>query len=188
MEEFFHCYCPIEITQSKGMYNFTPRGLLLRLICENLDSNRDWKSRYFFFEGDKWMCHPSDIKFMPVDKTWRIMPPSGMHLSANTCLCLNYSLMHNGPSFYAARDRPLVSLEQFSFLEKIFNKTKLEERTWAKLVNLNTLHWYYDGPEPTRAAFRYEAQVRAHKFVTLSFCYIYSKSNVRPLFGRNGCN
>ena len=56
--------------------------------------------------------------------------------------------MHNCPSFYAARDRPPVTLEQFNFLEKIFNKTKLKERTWAKLVNLNTLHWYCDGLEP----------------------------------------
>jgi len=187
VEEFFHCYRPVEITQSKGTYNFAPRGSLLRLICENPDSSRDWKSRYFFFEGDEWMCHLDDIEFMPVDKTWGIMPPSGMPPSVNT-LCFHFPLMNNSLSFFAAWDRPPVTLEQFSFLEKIFNKTQLEERTWAKLVNLNTLHWYCDGPEPTRAAFRYEAQVRAHKFVTLSFCYIYSKSNVRPLFGRNGCS
>ena len=41
MEEFFHCYRPTEVTQSKGMYNFTPKSPLLRLICENPDSNRD---------------------------------------------------------------------------------------------------------------------------------------------------
>ena len=157
MEEFFHCYCPAEVTQSKGMYNFMPKGPLLRLICENPDSNRDWKSHYFFFEGDKWMCHPRDTEFVLVEKTWGIMPLSGMHPSANICLCFNYSSMQNRPSFYAARDRPPVSLEQFNFLEKIFNKTKLEERTWAKLVNLNTLHWYCDGPELTRAALQYKA-------------------------------
>ena len=27
------------------------------------------------------MCHPSDQEYMPVDKTWGIMPPSGMCLS-----------------------------------------------------------------------------------------------------------
>ena len=63
VEEFFHCYNP-----AKVMYNFTPRSPLLRLICENPDSNRDWKSRYFFLEGDEWMCHPGDNEFMPVDK------------------------------------------------------------------------------------------------------------------------
>ena len=52
VEEFFHCYRPAKVTQSKGMYNFTPRSPLLRLICENPDSNRDWKSRYFFLKGD----------------------------------------------------------------------------------------------------------------------------------------
>ena len=69
VEEFFHCYCPAEVTQSKGMYNFTPKNPLLRLICENPNSNRDWKSRYFFLEGDEWICHPGDNEFMPVDKT-----------------------------------------------------------------------------------------------------------------------
>ena len=35
----------------------------------------------FFMEGDKWMCHPSDHKYMHVDTTWGILPPSGMHPS-----------------------------------------------------------------------------------------------------------
>ena len=60
MEEFFHYYHPAEVTQSKGMYNFTPRSPLLRLICENPDSNKYWKSRYFFLEGDEWMCQHGD--------------------------------------------------------------------------------------------------------------------------------
>jgi len=81
IEEFFHCYRPAEIAQSKGMYSFLPRSLLLRLICETPNSNRDWKSRYFFMEGDKCMCHPGDNKYMPVEKTWGIMPPSGMRPS-----------------------------------------------------------------------------------------------------------
>ena len=81
VEEFFHCYRPAEVSQSKGMYNFMPKSPLLRLIYENPDSNRDWKSRYFFFEGDEWMCHPGDNEFMSVDKTWGIMSPSGMRPS-----------------------------------------------------------------------------------------------------------
>ena len=52
MEDFFHCYRPSEITQSRGMYIFLLRSLLLRLVCETLDSNRNWKSRYFFIQGD----------------------------------------------------------------------------------------------------------------------------------------
>ena len=150
-----------------------PRSPLLRLICENPDSNRDWKSRYFFLEGDEWMSHHGDNEFLPVDKTWGIMPPSGMRLSTNIYFCFKFSSTYNCPSSYAAWDRPPVLLEQFSFLEKIFNKTKLEERTWAKLVNLNTLYWYCDEPKPTIAAHQYEAQIHQRKFITLSFYYAY---------------
>jgi len=52
VQEFLHCYRPDEIAQSKGMYSFVPRSPLLRLVCETLDSNRNWKSQYFFMEGD----------------------------------------------------------------------------------------------------------------------------------------
>nr|POE87219.1 hypothetical protein CFP56_33102 [Quercus suber] len=58
------------------------------------------------------------------------------------------------------RRRPQITLEEFSFLERIFSKTKPEEWTWAKLVNLNTIHWYCDGPEPTPATLKYEKQTR----------------------------
>ena len=77
VEEFFHCYRPSEIVQSKWMYSFLPRKSSLKLMCETLDLNRNWKSRYFFVEGDDWMCHPDNHEFMPVDKTWGIMPPFG---------------------------------------------------------------------------------------------------------------
>ena len=41
VKEFFHCYRPSEITQSRGMYSFLPRSPLLRLVCKTLDSNRN---------------------------------------------------------------------------------------------------------------------------------------------------
>ena len=81
VEEFFNCYRLVEIAQSKGMYSFVPRSLLLRLMYETLNSNRNWKSRYFFLEGDKWMCRLADHEYMPVDTTWGIMPLSSMHPS-----------------------------------------------------------------------------------------------------------
>ena len=69
-------------------------------------------------------------------------------------------------------------------MEKIFSKTKPEERTWAKLVNLNTVHWYYDGPEPTPAAIKYEERTRQRKSVTffltiLTYCFEFTRL---PLF------
>ena len=69
VEEFFHCYHPSEITQSKGMYSFVPRSLLLRPVCNTLDSNKNWKSCYFFIQRDNWICHPDDEEYILVDKT-----------------------------------------------------------------------------------------------------------------------
>ena len=52
VQEFLHCYRLDEIDKSRGMYSFVPRKSVLKVIFETLDSNRDWKSRYFFLEGD----------------------------------------------------------------------------------------------------------------------------------------
>ena len=62
--------------------------------------------------------------------------------------------------FFTVRRHPQVDIEEYNFLERIFSKTKLEERTWAKLVNLNTVHWYYDEPKPTLAAIKYDERTR----------------------------
>ena len=65
VREFLHCYYPDEIDKSRRMYSFVPRSPLLKVIFETPDSNRDWKSRYFFLEGDEWMCHPGTQKTCP---------------------------------------------------------------------------------------------------------------------------
>ena len=78
VREFLHCYRPDEIDKSRGMYSFVPRKSVLKVIYETPDSNRDWKSRYFFLEGDGWMCHPGETDFLPVDRTWGILDPSGI--------------------------------------------------------------------------------------------------------------
>ena len=79
--EFFHYYCPDEIDKSRGMYSFVPKSPLLKVIYETPDSNRDWKSRYFFLKGDDWICRPGDIEHMPVETAWGILHPSSMHPS-----------------------------------------------------------------------------------------------------------
>ena len=76
VREFLHCYRLDEIDKSRGMYSFVPRSLLLKVIYETPNSNRDWKSRYFFLEGDDWMCRPGDTEHMPVNTTWGILHPS----------------------------------------------------------------------------------------------------------------
>ena len=52
VREFLHCYRSDEIDKSRGMYSFVPKSPLLKVIYETPDSNRDWKSHYFFLEGD----------------------------------------------------------------------------------------------------------------------------------------
>ena len=79
VREFLHCYRPDEIDRSRGMYSFASRSPLLKVIFETPDSNRDWKSRYFFLEGDEWMGHPGETKYMHFDTTWGVLNPSGMH-------------------------------------------------------------------------------------------------------------
>ena len=81
VQEFLNCYHPKEIDKSRVMYSFAPRSPLLRLVYETPDSNRNWKSRYFFLKGNEWMGRPRDVKFMPVNTTWGILHPSGMHPS-----------------------------------------------------------------------------------------------------------
>ena len=81
VQEFLHCYRPDEIDKSKGMYSFAPRKFVLKVIYETPDSNRDWKSCYFFLEGDGWMCHPGETDYMPVDKIWGILDLSGISIS-----------------------------------------------------------------------------------------------------------
>ena len=79
VREFLHCYRLDEIDRSRGMYSFSSRSPLLKAIFETPDSNRDWKSRYFFLEGDEWMSHPGETKYMPVDTVWGVLHSSRMH-------------------------------------------------------------------------------------------------------------
>ena len=167
--EFLNYYRPNEIDKSRGMYSFIPRSPLLRLVYKTPNSNRNWKSNYFFLEGNEWMGRPGDTEFIPVNTTWGILHLSGMHPSV--CMStFNYSVYTFPNSFNRSLSvvwrRPQITLEEWSFLERIFNKTKPEERTWAKLVTLNTIYWYCDEPEPTPEAIRYDNRVCQCKSVT----------------------
>ena len=118
------------------------------------------------------MCHPGETDHMPVDKAWGILDPSDIHIhhvvyveffnsfDTLSLFCLLIFFL-----FFTVRRRPQIDIEEYNFLEKIFAKSKPEERTWAKLINLNTVHWYCDGPEPTPAAIKYEECTRQRKSV-----------------------
>ena len=89
--------------------------------------------------------------------------------------------------FFTVRRRPQIDIEEYNFLEKKFTKSKLEERTWAKLVNLNTVHWYCDGPKPTPAAIKYKERTRQRKSVNLHVyldCFYYKLARLLFRDGR----
>ena len=81
VREFLHCYRLDEIDKLRGIYSFVARSPLLKVIFETPDSNKDWKSGYFFLEGDEWMCRLGDMEHMPIDTIWGILHLSHMHPS-----------------------------------------------------------------------------------------------------------
>ena len=79
LDEFFYCYKPYHISSSKGMYHFSVREKNLKLVSNMPDSNRNWKSRYFFVEGTNWVCHEEEWATMPrgyFDNTWAFVKES----------------------------------------------------------------------------------------------------------------
>ena len=109
---------------------------------------------------------------MSIDKTWGILDPSDIYTSVALCMCFLFFNTYDRPDysvslFFTVQRCPQVDIEEYNFLERIFAKSKLEERTWAKLVNLNTVHWYCDRPEPTLATIKYEERTRQRKSVNI---------------------
>ena len=60
--------------------HFLGRKTSLRLVSDILDSNRNWKNKYFFVEGTDWVCRPEewDSKLDGFDNTWGIARESGV--------------------------------------------------------------------------------------------------------------
>ena len=48
LDEFFYCYRPHYIASSRETYHFNAQEKNLKLVSDMPDSNRNWKSRYFF--------------------------------------------------------------------------------------------------------------------------------------------
>ena len=80
LDEFFYCYRPHHISSSKGTYHFAVKEKDLKLVSDMLDSNRNWKSRFFFVEGTDWVCREEEWATMPhgyFDNTWAFVIESG---------------------------------------------------------------------------------------------------------------
>ena len=86
LDEFFWCYRPQHIILSQGIYHFAVRKKELKLVSNMPDSNRNWKSRYFFVQGTNWVCRQEEWVTMPhgFDNTWGIIKDSGLILSTSS--------------------------------------------------------------------------------------------------------
>ena len=96
--------------------------------------------------------------------------PIYISIALRMCFIVFFQYFYDRPDWsislvFTVRRRPQVDIEEYNFLERIFAKSKPEERTWAKFVNLNTVHWYCDEPEPTPVAIKYEERTRQRKSV-----------------------
>ena len=101
LDEFFYCYKPQQISSSKGIYHFLGRKMSLRLVSDILDSNRNWKNKYFFVEGTDWVCKPEEWDSMldGFDNTWGIAKESGVS-SVFIFTILNAFVMHLTSPFF----------------------------------------------------------------------------------------
>ena len=79
LDDLFYCYKPQQISLSKCIYHLLAWKPSLRLVFDMLDSRKNWKNRYFFVQGTKWICRPDEWASIPngFDNTWRIIKESG---------------------------------------------------------------------------------------------------------------
>ena len=68
-------------------------------------------------------------------------------------------------SFVSTKACPTILPEQKAFLQKVF-EIPFKERSWKKLVNLDTLHAYCGGPIATEEAWRLDRFSRIRKFLS----------------------
>ena len=59
----------------KGFFNFVIYKPSLNLVSDVPDSNRNWKSRYFFVQGLNWVCRPDEWDSIgeEYDNIWGIL-------------------------------------------------------------------------------------------------------------------
>ena len=65
---------------SKGRTTLPLREKDLKLVFDMPDSNRNWKSKFFFVEGTDWVCREEEWAIMPhgyFDNTWAFVRESG---------------------------------------------------------------------------------------------------------------
>ena len=136
------------------------------------DSNRNWKSRFFFVEGMDWVCHGEEWATMPrgyFDNTWAFVRESGW--TRQLLFCLFYSDASNPVYFFliAASARPRITDEQEGFIQRVL-EIPLDQRKCRDLINLDTIHLYCGGPKPSPEARKLGEYSRRRKWIFYITC------------------
>ena len=165
LDEFFYYYRPHHISSSKGTYHFSVKEKNLKLVSDMPDSNRNWKSRYFIVEGTNWVCHEEEWATMPrgyFDNTWAFVRELGW--TRQLLFCLFYSDASNTVYFFliVASARPHITDEQEEFIQRVL-EIPLDQIKCQNLINLDTIHLYCGGPEPSLEAWKLGEDSRRRK-------------------------
>ena len=140
-----------------------------------LPSGRRTWSWFFFVEGTNWVCREEEWATMPhgyfdnrayvKESSWKRQLP----------LYLFYSDVSNTafPFFIAASARPSIIDEQLGFIQRIL-EIPLDQRKCWHLINLDTLHLYCGGPDPSPEAWKLGEYSRRRKWIL----YITSRTDV----------
>ena len=100
------------------------------------------------------MCREEEWATMPCgyfDNTWAFIRESSW--TRQLLFCLFYSDAFNTVYFFliAASARPRITDEQEEFIHRVL-EIPLDQRKCQDLINLNTIHLYCGGPEPSPEA------------------------------------
>lgn len=108
LNEFFYCYKPQQITSSKGIYHFLARKSSLRIVFDMQDFNRNWKNKYLFVKGTKWVCKPEEWDGMPdgFDNTWGDVKESGEFSISLFCRHVSFNCVFNLRLFLSFSSSP----------------------------------------------------------------------------------
>ena len=96
------------------------------------------------------------------DNTWAFVRELG--LTRQLLFCLFYSDASNTVYFFliVASARPHITDEQEEFIQRVL-EIPLDQRKCQNLINLDTIHLYCEGPEPSLEAWKLGEYSRRRK-------------------------
>ncbi|XP_065615965.1 amidase 1-like [Quercus suber] len=152
------------------MYHFVIREKDLRLVSKMPDSNRAWKSRFFFVKGTDWVCRQEEWETIPhgyFDNTWAFVRES-------------------------AHTRPLITDEQEDFICRVLEIPLEEYDVDGYVTGFGNPDWARTHPAATSTAPAVSSLLRAGatcigKTVMDEMAYSIEGENIHYGTPRNPC-